>query len=62
MTHNVLIALKAYLLLSESDKILFLNQITEIEKMDKLVRLDYTKSLLLRSSEKKGKVRSAIPR
>lgn len=52
---NVLNTLKAYLLLPESDRIQFLNQITEIEKMDKMVRQDYTKSLLSRRSHEKGK-------
>jgi hypothetical protein len=52
MTNNTLKALKAYLLLSAQDKLQFLSQISEIEQMQEMVRLDYTKSLLMRASKR----------
>jgi hypothetical protein len=52
MTNNTLRALEAYLLLSAQDKLQFLNQISEIEQMKGMVRLDYTKSLLMRASKR----------
>lgn len=52
MTNNTLQAIKAYLLLSAQDKLQFLSQISEIEQMQGMVRLDYTKSLLMRASKR----------
>jgi hypothetical protein len=52
MTNNTLRALEAYLLLSAQDKLQFLSQISEIEQMQGMVRLDYTKSLLMRASKR----------
>ncbi|SKC20879.1 hypothetical protein [Dyadobacter psychrophilus] len=52
MTNNTLKALEAYLLLSAQDKLQFLSQISEIEQMQGMVRLDYTKSLLMRASKR----------
>lgn len=57
MTNTTLNALKAYLLLSAKDKLQFFDNIREIEKMDKSVRLDYTKSLLTRKpAAQKGEI------
>ncbi|MCF0051702.1 hypothetical protein LXM25_16660 [Dyadobacter sp. LJ53] len=53
MTNITLKALRAYLLLSAQDKLCFLAQITEIEQMQAMVRLDYTKSVLMRVSKEK---------
>lgn len=52
MTNNTLRALEAYLLLSAQDKLQFLSQISEIEQMQGMVRLDYIKSLLMRASKR----------
>lgn len=48
MRNNTLRALRAYLLLSDQEKLEFFDSIREIEAMAKNVRLDYKKSLLLR--------------
>ena len=48
MSNNTLRALRAYLLLADQEKLEFFDNIREIEAMDKNVRLDYKKSLLLR--------------
>jgi hypothetical protein len=52
MRNNTLRALRAYLLLSDQEKLEFFDSIREIETMDKNVRLDYKKSLLLRAPSK----------
>lgn len=54
MTNTTLKAIRAYLLLSDKERLQFFDNIRELEKMDKSVRSDYTKSLLSRGLGKKN--------
>lgn len=53
MTNNTLKALRAYLFLSDKERLQFFDNIRELEKMDKSVRSDYTKSLLSRGNNER---------
>lgn len=46
MTKNILLALRDYIRLTAKEKLEFLAQISKIEKMKPIVRLDYEKTLI----------------